>query len=604
MPRNNSSPPPPTVMTWSKASPILIVAGVFDVLRYMFLMFWFFGPALAALYCTVKTSAVVGTTIGGFACTTGAAVVGFYGAPIFAAFGTIMAMATALAGFLTVFLLLAIMNSRVFKEPTTILWALFGLTISITVTVWRLYSAQIKTEKAAYKKWEKETAEARQREQQQAAAMQMQRAQIAQAEQQYETQYEEQTEQDEQSVNGELPQEEDPAHIQLKEIPSLQSQPPPLPSEYTRSFPPPLPGTHLPPPFTPEYGAPREKWNPNSGTPPPMTSEYGYQTTPPPLPQMPMHPPPLSPPLPPQSVRYTNTSGMKERLTINTDERSVEQVVRRNNVFIVHTLAEGEVQHHNENSNVSEKATYGDDIDIMLAFEPSVSASSVTPGQKSRLWSPSGFLLAGGQIGEVGGSDIGSGANGIKSRGGKDSSVEQIDDFIGRSGKKHEDIYKQHGSHGMNEAVVNNPEVFGFFQQVEKDEDGRYWAYSLNIKKQGADAKKNPWEYIPSKGKRPSGYVEVFQNNVRKYRERFSTAQERGVPLYVMTPDREVYACLGVNDDGTVEIGGRLRPEDVVSGQAGWSEEKRKEVGGKLLEKRIFRGESVQKEAEEIIKSL
>ncbi len=200
MPRNNSSPPPPPVMTWGKASPILIVAGIFDVLRYMFLMFWFFGPALVALYCTVKTSAVVGTTIGGFACTTGAAVVGFYGAPIFAAFGTIMAMATALAGFLTIFLLLAIMNSRVFKEPTTILWALFGLTISITVTVWRLYSAQIKTEKAAYKKWAKETADARTREQQQRAlqaqqaqqAQQMQQTQAEQIAEQEETQQEEQ----------------------------------------------------------------------------------------------------------------------------------------------------------------------------------------------------------------------------------------------------------------------------------------------------------------------------------------------------------------------------------------------------------------------------
>ncbi len=207
MPRNKSSPPPP-VMTWGKASPILIVSGIFDVLRYMFLMFWFFGPALAALYCTVKGTGILSSwTLGALgaktaatACVAAGGVVGFFGAPIFAAFGTIMAMATALAGFLTVFLLLAIMNSRVFKEPTTILWALFGLTISITVTVWRLYRAQIKTEKAAYKKWEKETADARAREQQQRAlqaqqAQQAQQMQVAQAEQiaeQEETQQEEQ----------------------------------------------------------------------------------------------------------------------------------------------------------------------------------------------------------------------------------------------------------------------------------------------------------------------------------------------------------------------------------------------------------------------------
>ena len=138
----------------------------------------------------------------------------------------------------------------------------------------------------------------------------------------------------------------------------------------------------------------------------------------------------------------------------------------------------------------------------------------------------------------------------------------------------------------MNEAVVNNPEVFGFFQQAEKDADGRYWAYNLGTKKDRAEAAKMR-RYRPA----------AFDTNLANYRRRFAVAQERGVPLYIMTPDREVYECLGVNDDGTVETGRQLTPQEVAAGRAGWSSDKRKEVGEKLLQKGIFRGEKTQEEA-------
>ena len=288
---------------------------------------------------------------------------------------------------------------------------------------------------------------------------------------------------------------------------------------------------------------------------------------------------------------------MKERQMINPDARSVEQVTLRNNVFIVHTLAEGGVQHHNANSNVSEKATYEDDIDIMLALEPSVSASSVTPGKKATLWSADGFLLTGGHISEAASSDRGTFAHGIKKRGGDredtNSSVEEIDTFLGRKGQRYDDNYGRIGFHSMNEAVVNNPEVFGFFQQAEKDADGRYWAYNLGTKKDRAEAAKMR-RYRPA----------AFDTNLANYRRRFAVAQERGVPLYIMTPDREVYECLGVNDDGTVETGRQLTPQEVAAGRAGWSSDKRKEVGEKLLQKGIFRGEKTQEEAKQIIGAL
>ncbi len=315
-------------MTWKKASPFLVVAGIFDALRYMFLAFWFFGPALAALYCTIKVGDVVGTTIGGFACTTGAVVVGFFGAPVFAAFGTIMAIATAFAGFLTIFLLLALFNRRVFKEPTTLLWALVGLGISITITVWRLHSAQIKVEKVAFQKWEKETADARQREQQRRTlqaqqSQQMQAVQAEQMAQQDEMRGEETQREEQEADDGQEPQtvfRELPRPQQTQEWSPNSGLPPPFTPQHIQASQPPS----TPPPFTPEYGAPREKWNPNSGTPPPMTSEYGYQTTPPPLPvgvpnysrvQPPPFPNPSTPPPIPTQERWNPSGGLPPPLT-------------------------------------------------------------------------------------------------------------------------------------------------------------------------------------------------------------------------------------------------------------------------------------------------
>ncbi|MBI4086683.1 hypothetical protein HY416_01725 [Candidatus Kaiserbacteria bacterium] len=579
-------------MTWSKATPALVISGIFDALRLMFVGFIFFGPALAGLYCDYKVSDWIGPAFGltTAGCAAGAATLGFFGAPAFMAFGTVMAMATGFAGWLAVGLILLMFNSRIFKENA--LWFVGSLLFSeipfigaipaITVSVWKMHSHQIKTEKEAYKKWQKENAAAQLAERNQRAA-QSQAAQQAQQEvldQEWENQMGQQEEQE--TEDGETNRT-----IAEATLPNLRLDTKPLPSPSVRQTPPPLPisSQSVPPPLPQEYlksvPPPLPAWA--RSTPPPLPIEihnYASATQP--------------PPLPPQPVRYTNTSGMKDRPTMNSDERSVEQVALRNNAFIVHTIAEsGQAQHHNENSNVSGKVTYGDDMDIMLAFEPSVSASSVTPGKKARLWTGDGFILGGGQISEAGGSDQGTVAHGIKRRGNRTSSLEEIDHAVGRNSELHKRDYDRIGTFGMNEIVVNNSEVFGFFQQAEKDADGRYWMFSAETKKDAEMAKKMR-RYGPT----------AFDNNLGNYRRRFSTAQERGIPLYVMTPEREVYEALGVNDDGTVEIGKQLTPEEVARGRAGLSAEKRKEIGERILKKNLFRGEKIQKEAEEIIKSL
>lgn len=206
MPQKKNSEPPPPVMTWGKALPVIIISFIFDSLRLMFEMFWFFAPALAALYCTIKTSDVLGTTIGGFICTVGSGVVGFYGAPAIAAFGVVMAIAVGLFGWLTVGLIIVMTNARIFtSNAANTLWFASSLLVSevpiigalpaLTSTMFKMYSVQIRSDKAALKAYEEEQQAERLRGQKQEASQVMQQqAETMQAEQQVDESAEQETE--------------------------------------------------------------------------------------------------------------------------------------------------------------------------------------------------------------------------------------------------------------------------------------------------------------------------------------------------------------------------------------------------------------------------
>jgi len=194
--RRGASSEPPPVMTWGKALPVLIIAVIFDALRFMFEWFILFGPAIAAAYCTAKGSSYIGITASGVLCSAGATVGGFFGATFIGPFGMIMAIVTGLAGWLVILILLLIFNGRIFKENA--LWFGASLLVSevpfvgsipaLTIVMWRMHHVQIKIEKEALKKWKKENADAqlqerRQQIAEQAQMIQYQAGQVAQAQQ-------------------------------------------------------------------------------------------------------------------------------------------------------------------------------------------------------------------------------------------------------------------------------------------------------------------------------------------------------------------------------------------------------------------------------------
>lgn len=216
----------------TKAMPVIVVGGIFDLARMFFHLFWFFGPAAAALYCTLNVSdtlaswsfGLLGTKTAAIACSAGAAVIGAAGVAATAPFGVIMAGAVGLIGFLTIGLWVVMTNARILKAVSTapLQFAgafavgevpFLGAFPVFSFILWRLYRGQIKTEKAAYAKWKKETAAARLQQQNQQAAqlMQIQTAQQAQFQQEQVVQQEAANEaqyEQTQAANDEIPEDE------------------------------------------------------------------------------------------------------------------------------------------------------------------------------------------------------------------------------------------------------------------------------------------------------------------------------------------------------------------------------------------------------------
>lgn len=199
-------------MTWGKATPVIVISVIFDLMRIFFGMFWFFGPAFATVYCTSKLGEWVGSLWGltAAACVAAGGITGTLGLPITIAFGTIMSMMAGFLGWMTVGLILIISNARIFKEnadhallsmASLLVSAIpiIGMAPALTGSTWKMYSTQIKKdgEKLRQYKSEQAVATAEKRQQQQAVATEFMQNQAMQ----------QQAANDEQYTNEEIPEE-------------------------------------------------------------------------------------------------------------------------------------------------------------------------------------------------------------------------------------------------------------------------------------------------------------------------------------------------------------------------------------------------------------
>jgi len=251
-------------------------------------------------------------------------------------------------------------------------------------------------------------------------------------------------------------------------------------------------------------------------------------------------------------------------------QKSVEQTMIRNNAFIVHTFLLDERLRHNENSNITQRATLEDDIDILLSFEPSISTSSVVPGSRQGLWGGRiGVVLGGGDIRGIAQTDNGTVTGGIKMRNGEISSSKEIDEKVSNKGER-----------GYNELVVNNPEVFGFFQNVQIDKSGNMIGFE------------------------DAGSEQDNKNRKEDFLKYIDLAIQKGMPPLIMTPDRRLFEFSSISNEGVVSVGAEITPKQVAKGKAGLPNEKRTAIGEQIIAKNLFRKIDDQKEAKEIIAEL
>ncbi|OHA80024.1 MAG: hypothetical protein A2675_00635 [Candidatus Yonathbacteria bacterium RIFCSPHIGHO2_01_FULL_51_10] len=250
----------------------------------------------------------------------------------------------------------------------------------------------------------------------------------------------------------------------------------------------------------------------------------------------------------------------KEKFT--NFQKSVDQTILRNNAFIVHAFLTREEFRHNELSNVEKRATLEDDINLLLSLEPSISTSSVIPGSGQGLWENNvGVILGGGDIAGAEQGDAGSYTTGIKGRkiiGQEGISQTKIDAIISKRGD----------DKGYNEIIVDNPKIFGMFKTVAVDPSGK------------------------------------MRGDVAAFEEYVSLAEQKGIPVYVMTPDRRIFEFIAIHTDGDITTGSEITPEQVARGKAGLPGEKRKEIGEEVLSKHLFKKIHIHKEAEKILASL
>lgn len=305
------------------------------------------------------------------------------------------------------------------------------------------------------------------------------------------------------------------------------------------------------------------------------------------------------------------------RLYEELPERTVEEVSKQTGALFVHTLIDEESPYSQKEITDPRNAN---GLDILLAFQPSVSASTILPGHidkyggTSGLWGQEhqdGVVLGGGQIGQVGRNDFMTRSFGLKERGSvspvlRVQTNEELHQVAGKTGEDDISAY--------NELVVNEPRVIGYFKRGTRDSKGTIWLQDPSSLNEPIDIQLrriktlsiNPRRFFDRAFKeRYASSLEEFRGRVKTYREKLDVAKDRGLTGYVMTPDKRLFEVKNVNDNGSIEVGQELTVE-IATQKIGVSDEKRKEIGEELLKNgsQLFRRPEDYQEAERIVRDL
>lgn len=315
----------------------------------------------------------------------------------------------------------------------------------------------------------------------------------------------------------------------------------------------------------------------------------------------------------------TSLNALRTKITTHYDQAenlakqpSIPSIMERSNAFFVHmTMPESDLGAHESfdmnNSNVH-KATIEDEVDLILALEPSISTSSVVSGRdesgnRSGLWgAESGLLIAGGRISAASTEDLASVPVGLKERTpdiNRQEGVVTTPDEIARVASQRQ------GDNRWNELIVNNPEAAGYFVSVrEPDQNGTYWVSGRNGSASTAAGFVEELQQQGNAEAAEAALTEVRTRLIEPFQRHMSIAQERDLPFMVLTPDRRFLTVSGINENGSLNIAEEMTPEKLMQERVKMTPEKRKEIGRSLLERGVFRNDATRKEAQEIVNAL
>ena len=147
-------------------------------------------------------------------------------------------------------------------------------------------------------------------------------------------------------------------------------------------------------------------------------------------------------------------------------QRDVKNVLGQYGVAMVHALIPNGAP--SENTLLRSDISWQEKLKILLAFEPTISTSTISPEQQAT-WRNMGVLLSGGRVEVASPQDAGTKAKGLKEREVRQGHFSTTD--INGQKKTIEKQLQDATSHrgGYNEVVVGNPEIAGFFVKVNED---------------------------------------------------------------------------------------------------------------------------------------
>ncbi len=157
------------------------------------------------------------------------------------------------------------------------------------------------------------------------------------------------------------------------------------------------------------------------------------------------------------SQKRNNEKAFRDRaMAVKTiSSQDVKSVMRDHDVFVIHSIAPDSVP--GENSLLTYNVSWEEKLQILLAFDPMVSASTIKEGDTVlNMWSPMGVVLKGGHILSANPIDGGTVAESIGARANARVYDKNISVSIGRAIRERKrDFY--------NELTVSSPEVAGIY---------------------------------------------------------------------------------------------------------------------------------------------